>query len=114
MTDADEMAARGRLVTDYAEAKQRLATFEAEADRMGKQLRELSMLLTDNPDRIVFSGQPVTPEYQNVQVLDDKLPAQVAKIPALVQDIRQIKAEVQRLHQRMVALGLVDSLPYQI
>ena len=107
MSQNDEMAARGRLITDYAEVKKHLATLEGEASRIGKILGEISRQLLNQPDRLIFEGQSYTAEYMSLASFE-RIDVDAQRLPALVDEIRNTKEELRRLREKVAPLGIID------
>jgi hypothetical protein len=105
MSPNDEMAARGRLITDYGDAKKRLVTLQAEAERIGSSLQELGKILANNPENLFFRNQSVGDDYPSLRHFDDAL-NEASKIPGLALEIRETKAKLERLRPKVEALGI--------
>lgn len=88
-----EMAFRGKLITDYIEAKQRLEALQAEAKNLGNRLREIGNGLFQHPDK-------VTPETDWLTLLDS------GRVTKLVKDLSQTAVKKVDLQQKLKALGL--------
>ncbi|MGD0100497.1 MAG: hypothetical protein ABSC60_09140 [Acidobacteriota bacterium] len=107
MSPNDEMAARGRLITDYGDSKKRLAILEAEADRIGGSLQELGKMLATDSDSLFFRNQSVRDDYPSLPHFDSTLD-EVSRIPALALDIRETKDKLKKLRPKLEALGLLE------
>src|SRR6266849_10031329 len=87
MTTEDELAARGRIVTDYAQAKARLAGLENEARRLSEKFGLLEQQLR-YPHRITAIPDLRFLDAQNVE------------------DLLQTNNEKLNLQQKLKAIGV--------
>lgn len=92
MSEEQEQAALGRMVQEYSTLKQKLATLQNEAARIGRDLEPFARHLQDDPENI------------------DAVPSvQMDRIAALVKDIKETDTRKRTLQQQLVGLGLLDS-----
>lgn len=91
MTTEDELAARGRIVTDYAQAKARLASLENEARRLSEKFGLLEQQLR-YPQRITAIPDLRFLDAQNVE--------------RLIKDLQQTNNEKLNLQQKLKAIGV--------
>ena len=91
MTTEYELAARGRIVTDYAEAKARLAGLENEARRPSEKFGLLERQLR-YPHRITAIPDLRFLDAQNVE--------------RLIKDLQQTNNEKLNLQQKLKAIGV--------
>ena len=92
MSDEQEMAARGRMVTEYADLKRRLLTLYEEAKRLGKMLETFGHQLGNDPG---------TPGLQST------LP-NIDRIPALLAEYREASEHKIRIEKSLREMGILD------
>jgi hypothetical protein len=96
MTQKEEMAALGQLVTDHQEVKRRMVALEQEIQRVGYRLIELgTKFLPETPGR--FSDTDIS-GYSDV--LD------AGKIGEMVSDWRQATKRLREIEQGLEQLGV--------
>jgi len=91
MSREEEIASRGRTVTEYIEIKQRLIALEEETSRRSVQLEGIARALRDGPP----------PAEADVQAAFD-----VAKTLELARELDQAKQRKADLQHRLRGLGL--------
>ena len=105
MTSNEELAAKGRIVTEYAAAKSKVAAMRGEAQRFGKLLTALGNKLTSTPEYVSIKGQGLNAKYmsQRVDFRDDwPNPQNVAD---LTDELRQALDDLERLTEQMKNIG---------
>ena len=102
MSQEEEKAAEVKRAMEYAEAKKRLRNLEGEAEAIGQKWHQLALMLMHNSDCVIFKGQAFDheeKEYQNRPRFDPQMLTEAARIPALVNEIRETKAHLGRLRK---------------
>lgn len=108
MTEEDQDAAIGRMVTSFSQAKKRRAALMAEADQIGRVVKAVGVALQSTHSIRAFSdgdarhgghfaGQDIPPfkEY----------PA-AARVNELVEELRTVSAEIRQLRASLKDAGL--------
>lgn len=96
MSEEEEMAVRGRIMTDYADARKRLVTLRAEAERIGKLLSYTGACMQhENPHQSAGIAN------EHFEVLDAE------KVRSLLADIKATSERVYSLREKLNILGLV-------
>lgn len=103
MTEDAELAARGRLVTDYSAARERIVLLEAELARLAEQWIVAAQIATSALHEEQHFGTTLAPA--GTPTFTVPAPDQVA---TLVGDLRETRRKVARLRQQLRALHLLD------
>lgn len=91
MTEDQEMAAVGRLTTEYRDTKARLSSLTAEARRIGERMRETAHQLINTP-------ADVDPDHFR----------EPDRLRALVAEIRELTGKRARIGAELVEMGVLD------
>ena len=106
LADAQEMEARGRMLTEYGDLRRRLAELMAEASRIGAEFQELSKQLRMCPNVVTIEG--MNPPNSNKEVFAESL-FETPTLVALVSDIRQTIVRKNDIQERLQDLGILDA-----
>ena len=105
MTKDERMAAIGRLVSEYREAKERYTLLSAEARRIGNELQQFGIVLSSSPDHVSIDEQEMAQEYRPGRQYNSHL-LDVDKLKALTKEIREAKSKMKELEQKIREFGL--------
>jgi hypothetical protein len=100
MNAEEQKTAKATAWLDYAEAKERRALLENEAEKLAKNFESVAKLLRERPETITFDGDAATMKNYN-------------RFGALVEDMKAIRTELQRLDKLVRDLGLSHLLNKQ-
>jgi hypothetical protein len=96
MSSDEEMAVRGRMMTEFADAKRHMATLHAEAERIGKLIYYVGACI-----------QHASPHH-SAGITEEHLAAlDGPKVKSLLEDIKQTDEKINTLRERLTALGLL-------
>ncbi len=95
MSSDEEMAAIGRLMTEYTDTKRHLAALHTETERIGKLLQYTGAVIQHKNTSLI---SPITEEH--LAVLDRE------KLTSLVADINSSFDRLNTLRTRLSDLGL--------
>jgi hypothetical protein len=106
MSADEELAAKGRLLTDYADAKQKVALLKREAERVADMFTKLGMVLKDQPEGISVKGQTMaTTHARRVDIAEDWPDS--ARLSSLLNDLRDAIDRLQELEHKMRDVGAI-------
>jgi hypothetical protein len=94
MSEDDEIAARGRILTDYMTAMSLLTALESELRKAGSQLSKVGDVLT----RLTLSGSTLEADIAS-------LPTQ-ARVKELVDEYTEVKQKKDTAQRAMKQLGV--------
>jgi hypothetical protein len=106
MSDEQEMAAIGRIVTEYAQARRQLAKLDEEAVTMAKTLGQIAEILKDR-QLVINAGKDLVRGGEAHQSFTFPVPPSAEGIYALVRSIGETQKKIDRLAGRVRELGLV-------
>ena len=108
MTEEDQNAALGRLITRFSEAKKRRVALMSEAEGIGKRLTSIGRELeTVHSVKAFFDGDTRRGEYSTKDDLALVQPYPAAdQINSLLTELRTVSAEVRQLRANLKQAGL--------
>lgn len=96
MSDDEEMIIRGRLMTEYANAKRTRTILQTERDRLGKLIASLGVSVQGE-----FPYQVSTPKDEQFDALD------ADKIRELLKETEENASTLEDLAKKLTGLGLL-------
>lgn len=108
MTEEDQDAALGRMITRFSEAKKRRIALMSEAEGIGKRLNSIGRgLETVYSVKTFFDGDTRRGEYSSTDDLAAVQPYPTAdQINSLLTELRTVSAEVRTLRANLKQAGL--------
>ncbi len=96
MSENEEMAVRGRMMTDYSEARKRLVTLMTESERIGKLFQYVGACM-----------QHKSP-YNSCTIADAHYGAMdAANVKTLLDNIQETNQTITDLREKLQTLGLL-------
>jgi hypothetical protein len=106
MTDEDQNAALGRLMTRFADAKKRRAALLSEGQLIGRQLEEVGSALKSLEFVHAFwTGRPDGYARNRADLSIAAPYPEAAQVTRLLDDLRTISAEIRELRQLLKDAG---------
>jgi len=104
MSADEELTAKGRLVTEYADAKKLVALLRQEVERVADTFLSVGKALKDQSENVAIKGQAMSlTRPKRIDIADD-WPDQ-AKLSSLLNDLREAIDRLQDLEQKMRDIG---------
>jgi hypothetical protein len=104
MTEQDQHAVIGKLVSERSEATRQVNLLVAEAQGVGRRLAELGRALQENPQSVSFDGEPLPVTLERIGFSSKDI--DLSRLPNICREIRTHLDTIQRTATNLENAGI--------